>query len=403
MESAAARVMTFPARLGLVAALALSARALPAWEPLALAGGRVTLGGELSGTLAPDDPGFFNYDDYEYSLRRFRLSLAAQVRAGDHLALLGEVLSENGHSPRAYALYLRARPWRGRSFDLQAGLIPPVFGGFPRRRYSLDNPLIGPPLAYQYLTSLRADALPATAEELEMLRGGGWLVAYPLGDPEPGSGLPLVNAQRWDAGVEARIGSEPISLSVALTQGTLSNPRVRDDNDGKQLAARLAWQPLQGLVLGASGARGAYLARELLQPLPDAGRCRQRAWGADLEYSRGYGLLRAEAVWSEWDLPARAALGARRPLRATGLTAEARYKLRPGLYLAGRADHLGFGRLRDAPGSPGWDAPVTRLEAGVGFSPHRNVLLKAVYQHNRRDGGFVRKDGMGAAQLVVWY
>jgi hypothetical protein len=38
--------------------------------------------------------------------------------------------------------------------------------------------LIGYPLAYQYLTSLRADSLPLNANELIAMRGRGWLSSY---------------------------------------------------------------------------------------------------------------------------------------------------------------------------------------------------------------------------------
>ena len=49
-----------------------------------------------------------------------------------------------------------------------------------------------------------------------------WLVRYPIGAPNFGPGVPLVNAERWDAGVEVRIGSDPLEFAAALTQGTLS-------------------------------------------------------------------------------------------------------------------------------------------------------------------------------------
>ena len=48
-----------------------------------------------------------------------------------------------------------------------------------------------------------------------------------------------------------------------------------------------------------------------------------------------------------------------------------------------------------------WDAPVTRLEAGVGYSVHRNALLKVVYQHNDRDGGFIPTVSIGAEQVTL--
>src|SRR6185295_3883213 len=99
-------------------------------------------------------------------------------------------------------LYLRVRPWKDRSFDVQAGMVPPVFGAFARRRYGSDNPLIGYPLAYQYLTSVRPDAAPATADDLLAMRGEGWWSRFPIGDPSRRPGSPLASALRWDTGVE---------------------------------------------------------------------------------------------------------------------------------------------------------------------------------------------------------
>lgn len=392
--------------LGAATFAALGAVAAPAAEPFSFAGGSIRLGGEASGTFSVRDRGFFNYTDYERSnLRLFRLSLSAEVQAGAHLALVGELRTDNLDAPRPYALYLRLRPWTSRSFDVQAGRIPPVFGSYARRRYAQDSFLPGMPLAYQYLTSLRADALPSSADDLYYSQGTGWLVrGYPIGSALPAPGLPLVSAERWDTGVEVRIGSEPVQLAAALTQGTLSRPRVEDDNRGKQLSGRLAWRPVFGLVVGVSAARGEYVTREAASALPAGSRrtFRQQAAGFDAEYAAGYWIVRAEAVWSAWDIPPLAGATNGR-LDALGLVVEARYKLAPGLYLAGRADHLGFGRIEAAYGSFPWDAPVTRLEIGGGYSVRRNLLLKGSYQHNSRDGGFVREGDFVAGQVVLWF
>src|SRR5580704_14886739 len=71
--------------------------------PIALAGGRVTIGGDVSASIGPEDPGFFNYTDYEHSaLRLLRVDLTASVKAGDHFAVLGEIRSENVGAPRVY-------------------------------------------------------------------------------------------------------------------------------------------------------------------------------------------------------------------------------------------------------------------------------------------------------------
>jgi hypothetical protein len=281
-------------------------------------------------------------------------------------------------------------------------MIPPVFGTFARRAYANDNFFIGYPLAYQYLTSLRPDALPAAADDLVRMRGRGWSPNYPIGSQEDAAGLPLVNALRWDTGVQARAGSGRLEVLASYTTGTLSNPRVRDDNGSGQFSARVASRPVVGLILGASFARGAYLGRESTGGLAiDTERSLQHAFGFDAEYSRGYWLVRAEGVWSGWDVPAAGEPWLEEPLRASAVSVEGRYKLWPGLYAAARVDHLGFSRL---PGtSITWDADVTRLEAGAGYNVHRHVLVKAMYQRNRRDDGRQRPLDVFAGQLLVWF
>jgi hypothetical protein len=400
------RVRRFAAVAATALGVCLATRGARAGDPVSLLGGRVRLGGEVSGTIAPQDLGWFNYTGYESStLRLFRADLTAEARLASFASVLFDVRSDNLEAPRVYALYLRLRPWAGREVDLQAGLVPPVFGAFPRRRYASENPLPGLPLAYQYLTNLREDSVPSRSEELVAQRGRGWRVRYPVGSTEPGPGLPLVEAEKWDTGVQLRLGREPLSLALAVTQGTLCYPLVHDDNGGKQVSARLAWTPSPSFVAGISGSSGEFLAREVLDVLPASAQAtyRQEAAGLDLQWSYGYWIVRAEAVWSRFTLPALDATRIEDPLPALGLFAETRYKLRPGLYLAARVDHLTTTRIESELGSRTWDAPVTRVEAGAGFSPLRHVLLKASWQHNWRDGGAVRESDLVAGQVDLWF
>jgi hypothetical protein len=389
-----------------VSLLVLGASHALAGDPLSFWGGRLRLGGEVSGTIAPEDEGYFNYNDYETStLRLFRVDVVAEARLLPSVSLLFDGRMDNLAQPRVYALYLRVRPWQGRDLDLQAGMVPPVFGSFPRRRYALDNPLPSLPLAFQYLTTVREDALPANAEELVAQRGRGWQVSYPIGNTTAGTGRPLVNAERWDVGVQARLGVRPFSLAVGVTQGTLSHPEVSDQNSGKQVSARFAWTPGPGLVAGVSAASGDFVADTARTALPDGGfgTYPQQALGLDLECSAGHLILRGEAVFSRWRLPAVDATLIEDPLDALGLFAEARYKLRPGLYAASRVERLTMAEIASGFGPRGWDAPVTRVELGAGWSPARHVLLKASWQHNWRDGGRVRENDLVAAQVLLWY
>ena len=392
--------------LMLCACLPAHAQGLPD-RPIVLGDGHVTLGGDASWSIAPEDTGFFNYTDYERStLRLLRLTLLATVKAGDHFEVLSEIRSENGDRPEPYALYLRVRPWTKHNLDIQVGRVPPTFGAFARRTYAADNPLIGYPLAYQYLTSIRADALPANVDELLRMRARGWLSNFSVGNPAPGPGVPLMSAFRWDTGVQVHTGNDLLDVTASVTAGTLSNPQVTDDNGGRQLAGRVALHPVAGLVVGGSAASGAFVSQSAVRTaLPDArgGDFTQTAWGGDIEYSRAYYLVRLETVISRWTLPVAQPPLTELPLTAIATSVEGRYKLLPGLYAAARVDHLGFSEVEGSAARESWDAPVNRWEVGGGYSLQRNLVLKLAYQRNRRDGGRVQDLGLGTAQIVFWF
>lgn len=399
------------------ASLPARAQALPA-EPLVVGGGWLTVAGDVSATAScasvkgnnsacTADTGYFNYTDYEQSvLRLVRVDVIAAVKANNRLSVLAEVRSENHRAPRPYALYARIRPWTSRPLDIQVGRVPPTFGAFARRTYAADNPLIGYPLAYQYLTSLRPDSLPANADELLRMRGRGWLSSFSVGDTTPSNGLPLVSAFRWDTGVQLHAGGDRANGTIAVTTGTLANPLVGDDNAGKQVAGRLALRPYAGLLLGVSAARGPFVSRDALAPSgldADSRRFTQTAWGADVEYSRDYYLVRFETILSDWRIPLVRAPQIRLPLRAASASLEGRYKIRPGLYAAARIDRLGFSQITGSTRTDTWEAPVHRVEAGGGYSIQRNLVLKLTYQHNTRQTTRASRVNAAAAQLVYWF
>ena len=387
------------------------AQTLPS-EPISIAGGRVTLGGDVSATIGPEDPGFFTYTDYDHSaLRMLRVDLSAAVKAGPHFTVLGEVRTENFGQVRPYALYVRIRPWTARNFDIQVGRVPPTFGAFARRTYASDNPLIGYPLAYQYMTTMRADALAANVDELLRKRSLGWLFRYSVG--RAGGGGRRVAGQRLSLG-HRRPG--------ARHDGDPQRHGVGDRRDGVEPAlSRRQQRPSAGRTHRAASRQRPD--RRRLAGARSVPRPRRGARGIGQRRRRPRQGLHADRVGRRprvlaRSLPApvrngRAAPGACRscgtpalpqPLGALSTSVEGRYKLRPGLYAAARFDHLGFSEVVGTRETLPWDAPVTRVEVGGGYSLQRNLLLKLSYQHNRRDGGvLVRVAHLGAAQLVFWF
>lgn len=376
-------------------------------QPISIAGGHIVLGAEISATFAPEDPGFFNYTSYEFSaLRNLRLAASAEVRANDHVQLLTEVRLDQGRLLDAYGLFVRVRPWPARRFDLQVGRIPPTFGAMTRTAYGSSNMLIGQPLAYHYLLSIRPDALPATNDDLLRMRGRGWLSNFPMGNTAPAPGVPIINTSRWDTGVQAHGVNGKFEWTGSVTAGSLSDPRFRDNNAGRQIAGRLIARPHAALAFGASASRGAWLNRNIddaAVAIESLERSRQVAFGGDAEYSAGRILVRGEAIRSTWAMPSITTLQLTAPLVATSMLVEGRIKIAPGFYVAARGDRLDFSWITGAQGPNTWEARTWRVETGVGYSVTRNVQVKASWQRNDRNGGRVRRDSLVAGQVLYWF
>jgi hypothetical protein len=384
-----------------------SAQGLPE-GPVSAFGGRLAVGAEVSASVGGvDHSAYFNYTDYEHNtLRMFRLALSAAWRPVNRVELIGEVRTEDLNVIRPYAAYVRVRPWANVPLDLQAGLIPPSFGAYGRRGYQAsDNALAGYPLAYQYLTALRPDAVPATLGDLVGMRARGWRLTYPIGSQEPGPGVPLVSAFRWDTGIQGHWQGNLLDVTASVTTGTLADPQGSDNNDGKQLSGRVALRPLAGLVIGGSAARGDFFDSAVIDALPAGsyGSPAQTAYGADAEYSRDRWLVRGELVWSHWELPI-VARETSTDLDALGAWVEARYRVTPRIVVAARFDRLGFSRVEAGPAfSPTWDARVRRYEVDGSYYLQRNLAVRLAVQHNDREGGRVTERTYIAGQLAYWF
>lgn len=375
-------------------------------EPVTFAAGRLLLAGDFSATVGSEDPGWFTYTDYQTSaLRRVRSGLTIEARPSPRLSFLAEIRAETGAGVTPYAWYIRVSPFQSGLVDIQAGRIPPVFGTYARRSYPQDNPLIGDPQSYQYLTSLRPDAVPATADDLLQMRGRGWLVRYPVGETYADNGVPLIAAGRWATGIEIRIGRPTLEAAVAYTVGSLSYPLVRSDSGEGQVAGRLVWRPAAALTLGASAARGRFISDAVMQDFPDAptGTGDQAAIGLDGETSWGRWLFRGEVVASSWKLPVLDEPRIEDPVRALAGYLEAKIRLRPRLYMAVRGDEMRFSTVRGSAGPQTWDANVSRVEVGIGYTIRRGLLVKASVLNNWRDGGNVHRNSLAAVQALFWF
>jgi len=187
--------------------------------------------------------------------------------------------------------------------------------------------------------------------------------------------------------------------------GSLSDPRVGDNNGGGQIAGRVAWHPVPAFTVGASAARGVFVADNVREARPDAppGDDDQRSFGIDAEASWGRWLFRGEYVANSWRVPPLDAPLIVDPLGSRGGYAEAKVRLHPRLYAALRGDVIRFMTIEGSGGVETWEADVSRVEYGVGITIRRGLLAKASVLSNWRDGGRVRRSHLGAVQLLFWF
>lgn len=388
--------------------LAPAAAAAQTGDTVPAAPARVLVGGDLSGILGPSDAiAFFNYTDYEHNaLRLARIRLYGEWRLSPIVSFVGELRTEDADSIEASAAYVRVRPWAGHAFAIQAGRIPPVIGAFNRRAYGRDNPLIGMPLAYQYLTSLRPDAVPARVDDLLVMRARGWRPEFPVGSRAIGPGMPLVSASRWSTGVEVRWQREWFEAAGAWSLGPPGMPAAVDFTAGRQFSGRAAVALPAGATIGVSAARGRWIDKDVLPLVPADRRDRsaQTTVGVDAEIGSGPWLVRAEWLRTAYAMPWTDATATPADVSAWSAFVEARRRLHARWQIAVRLDRLSFSSLTGSAGvATPWDAPIDRAEAAVAFRVTRRLEVRGGWQHNWRDAGRVRERGFPAVQGLFWF
>ena len=325
---------------------------------------------------------WFNYGDSD--LDAYRLRLFAEGAANDRLEVFTQFLYTDAAPARALGAYVSYSPVPDRDLHLWAGKVPWIIGTFPPRAYSNKNPLVSTPLLYQYHTTLRADQIAPTVDDLLSKAGRGqYGITYVSGAGSQ-RGLSVVYELCWDFGVAALGSLRPLEFAVGATNGTPGRMNsAQDENDGKNFLGRVGLAPIPALRFGVSGSIGPYIPSRLAPQLPPGKSAEdydQRLVMADAELLFGHAELRGEAYRNFWDTPNAGTL------LVEGYYGEAKYGLPWGLYAAGRWEEMNFGEVTSGTGERRpWDFPRTRLEAGLGARLSRGVLLKAIYQRYSYD------------------
>lgn len=344
-----------------------------------------------------------------------RATLFADVVLAPRLTLFNQTILDptgQAHFQTYWRPILQFQAYQNTHLDLllEAGKLSTTFGSYGPRAYSNRSTLITPPLVYHYFTSLRSNQLPANNNDLLKSRGQGNSSIFTGfsggGSSQSFHGLPIIYDVCWDTGIRAFGSLWRFEYSLALTQGTLSNPRNNgnDNNDGKQIISRLSLIPTTGLMVGTSYARGAYLSDVVAPSLPANTTPEdfvQELIGFDLSYEVRHFKLMGELMLNTWQIPNIVdAQNTPKYLAVLGWYIEGQYAFLPGFYGALRFDQLTFDKITNSAGqSLTWDDNIYRIEAGIGYQFWEGVLGKLIIQdiHKKR----TPRTTLGAAQLSL--
>ena len=180
----------------------------------------------------------------ENIMKLLRVSLLFNFRASDRVGLYVNITSENLDTPHLYGAFVRLAPLTENRLWIQAGKIPQPFGASPERWYPFANPLIGSPLMYSYVTTLRPDNIPAGPDDLLSQRGNGLAPQFQGGGSSSRfPGVPMIEIFKWAAGGVGFGSVGQFEWLAGTTSGTLSHPGGVDEGDGAQILGRARYLP----------------------------------------------------------------------------------------------------------------------------------------------------------------
>jgi hypothetical protein len=283
---------------------------------------------------------------------------------------LVELRVDRGEAPQDSALqfrveqaFLRLSPFNKVDVALQLGKFVSPFGNYPQRHQSSTNPLIRPPLPYDYRTMVVTKLAPATNDAFINWKYNPQFFRH--------QGAPPV----WDAPYQigalilGTIG--PVSFRVAAMNGAPSvEPEAWNympDVEALSHVLQVALQATSELRVGASYSNGPYLDEDdvgaLLPPGKTAYDYYQRLYGLEATFTRGLIELRGELLHDAWEVPR----VADDPIDVSYYL-ESKFKLKPGLFVTGRYSAINFNDLHysNLATSP-WDFDVSRVQLGAGY------------------------------------
>ncbi len=317
-----------------------------------------------------------------------RLRLFFDAQLAENISVFSQLLTSLS-TVDLYGAYVRFSEVGGTAVNVHLGLIPNTVGSFGERTYSDKNPLIGTPLMWVHHSTLNPSSELRSVEDL--VAGKQARTRF---------GLPILYDNCWSSGVEAFGSADAFDWSFGLLTGSVTNMTRNQEKDTPQATGRLAWNFGPELRLGVSAYYGPYLLDEeggAVAPLGhELDDYMNSAIMADVYWGSRWIDVNAEAVASRWEYPGLPDLGA-----SSGYV-EAKWKVRPRWFVAGRIEAFRPNEVEDSAGSRvRWDDALHRFEYGVGYKPRPRTTIKLVGQNVRFDEVSAYDADLVATQVSV--
>jgi len=291
--------------------------------------------------------------------------------------------SEADGDVRFDTLFLRYRPTGDNTLNFQLGKSPTVVGNWVPE--FADNPFLLAPLPYASITGAGTqEVFQLSGQEIENRANAPgatihtektdwsaliWGPAYSNGGSIFGS------SNGFDYAFEIKntsIGSAPDEWDFG--EGDFSDPL---------LAGRIGYRPNAAWAYGLSLSHGPYLdADAILAPGIDRGDLDQTLAVADVRWSRRNLIISGEAFFAEYDR-------VEENLQVFSYYIQGRYKLGPGMWLAGRFGQTLSNEVAVPSGGVApWSPDLLRGELAFGWRATEQLSFKTQYTYTEITNDF---------------
>lgn len=341
--------------------------------------------GSLENTVWASDgipAGFLEFDNDTFFAPRLSLNFDYQPdpRFYFHTLIRADRGFDPGTEPdgelRIDNLIFRYRPFGDNSLNFQAGKFATVIGNWIPNHGYYDDPFLLAPLPYSAIVGIsnnspnghspqaienRANASSPTLH----LSKTSW--SSLIWGPSYTNGFSLFgNKDKFNYAFEiknAALGSTPSEWDIGFNN--LSEPTI---------SGRIGFQPNAALTIGISASQGPYLNADA-PSIFDRNDFKQTLIGADLRWSHRNWIISGEAFFSTYD-------SLDEDLQTFSYYLQARYKVAPGIWVAGR-----FGQTLSnevsipSGGTAPWSPDLLRAEISLGWRITPELLLKTQYTY----------------------